>query len=481
MLSAGRFIGRYIGLINTIIVARLLAPEDYGVIVIAMLMQDFALKMQNIGFAQNIVTAKNSENSFIGAVYITRLLVCISISLMLFFVAEPFSLWMNSPEAESVLKVICWIITINALSNINLVIQAKKNNFMPEIKTTLLSKFISVAVTMVLAVYIGNYWALAYGMLSSAIAMTLLSYIFAKPLIALSTTLTEIKSVLSFSRWFLIQQLVEYFNRKIPHFSLGQYFSVTILGFYSMASSIGSMYAQEVSAAFDKANLSHLSEQLILYANDVKKYRATLFDNTSYIIHFKDILICPVYVGLIFFSEPFIQLLLGDAWVGMTHLFSLMSISAVFVAYRLSFRVIFNAIRFPKFHFYTSIISLLIYIPSAYFSVIFENYYYMAYGVIASNFALVAFSVFMLYKRCNVNVLTCIWRSILLFTVFCLLAFLILLIPIPDVAGMFIYGLLALVLLFLKNKIWGDQVINDLVAVIGPKLTSIFRLNKRSC
>jgi O-antigen/teichoic acid export membrane protein len=185
-------------------------------------------------------------------------------------------------------------------------------------------------------------------------------------------------------------------------------------------------------------------------------------------------------VGLIFFSEPFIQLLLGDAWVEMAHLFSLMSISAVFVAYRLSFRVIFNAIRFPKFHFYTSMISLLIYIPSAYLSVVFENYYYMAYGVIASNFCLVAFSVFMLYKRCNVNVLTCLWRSILLFAAFCLLALLIFLLPIPEVAAMFIYGVLALFFLFLKNKIWGDQVINDLVAVIGPKLTSILRLNKRS-
>jgi len=480
LLSAGRFISRYIGLINTIIVARLLAPEDYGVIVIAMLMQDFALKMQNLGFAQNIVSSKEISSSFLSAVYLTRLLVCIVISLLVFFVAEPFALWMNSPEAESVLKVICWIITINALSNINLVIQAKNNNFIPEIKTTILSKLISVAVTMLLAFTIENYWALAIGMLSSAIATCILSYYFATPILKLSTTLSEIKNVLSFSRWFLFKQLVEYINRKIPHFSLGQYFSVKILGFYSMAASIGYMYAQEVSAAFDKANLSHLSKQLRNYADDKYMYQKTLFENISYIIHFKDILICPVYAGLIFFSEPVILLLLGDSWLEMKDLFTLMCISAVFVAYQLSFRAIFNAVRFPKFHFYTSSISICIFLPSAYIAVVFNNYLYMAYGVICSNFLLVIFSTFMLYKHCHVNIISCLIRSVFFLMVFCILAFLVLLLPTSDLIGVFIYGALSLLMLFLKKLIFGDRVIDDLTSAVIPKAKALLRRKVKS-
>jgi len=209
-------------------------------------------------------------------------------------------------------------------------------------------------------------------------------------------------------------------------------------------------------------------------------YQKTLFENISYIIHFKDILICPVYAGLIFFSEPVILLLLGDSWLEMKDLFTLMCISAVFVAYQLSFRAIFNAVRFPKFHFYTSSISICIFLPSAYIAVVFNNYLYMAYGVICSNFLLVIFSTFMLYKHCHVNIISCLIRSVFFLMVFCILAFLVLLLPTSDLIGVFIYGALSLLMLFLKKLIFGDRVIDDLTSAVIPKAKALLRRKVKS-
>ena len=56
LLGASRFFSRVLGLISTFIVARLLMPEDYAIIAMCMLVQDLALRLQDIGFGQNIIS-----------------------------------------------------------------------------------------------------------------------------------------------------------------------------------------------------------------------------------------------------------------------------------------------------------------------------------------------------------------------------------------------------------------------------------------
>jgi O-antigen/teichoic acid export membrane protein len=477
LLSVGRFFARYLGLFNTIIVARLLAPEDYGVIVIAMLIQDFALRLQNIGFAQNVISAKQISPSFLSAIFLSRLGTCFFISLSVYLIAPVFCHWMNSPQAADVLRIICWIITLNAMCNLNLIIQAKNNNFIPEIKTVVSAKLISVAVTIGLAYFIGNYWALAIGMLSAALASFILSYYFAAPSLYMKTTFPDIVGVLSFSRWFLFQQLVEYFNQKLPDFTLGQYFSGKILGYFSMASSVASMYSQEVSAAFDKANLSHLSIQ-ISQQSSVAQSTHLIQKNIEYLIRLKNILIIPVYVGLICYSEEVILILLGESWLDIVDVFRVLCLAAIFSSYRLSFRVLFSAIRYPRFHFYSAVVSLLVYIPMMYLTIAQNNYVIMGYGLLCSHFAVVLFSIWMIHRRCKINVLPFMSSSIALLIFFGCLAELTTFLPVPGYASMLLYGLLAIASVFAKNAIKQDEVIVDIIDTIKPKLLSIYERGK---
>jgi lipopolysaccharide exporter len=201
-LSSGRFLARFLGLINTFIIARILVPDDYAVIATAMILQDLALRVQNIGFSQNLISANKVNDELISSVFVSKVLITLFLSIILFLNAENFANAVDAPRVASVLSVVCWIIFISSLSNINVVLDVRRNYFISEIKTSITSKIISVIATVILAFYLRNYWALAIGMLVAEISRVLLSYCFSDAVIKIKPTFMSMKNVLAYSKLF---------------------------------------------------------------------------------------------------------------------------------------------------------------------------------------------------------------------------------------------------------------------------------------
>ena len=222
ILSLGRFGAKALGIVSTLIVARILAPEDYGIIAAAMIMQDFANRFQNIGFAQNIITRSTSSYSFLDTIFFVKLLFALVVSCALFFSADFFTLWINVPEAATVLKVICWILLIQSFANLSIILNERDKNFVPTIKVAILSKFFSVFITIGLAYFIGSYWALALGMLSAAMLEVFFSYCVVKSYVPTRFDKQYLSEIFNFSKWIFFRQMAEFVNIKIPHFIFGK-------------------------------------------------------------------------------------------------------------------------------------------------------------------------------------------------------------------------------------------------------------------
>jgi O-antigen/teichoic acid export membrane protein len=403
LLSFARFFARGLGLISTFIVARLLSPDDYGVIAVAMIVQDFALRMQNIGFSQNLVSSKKLNDSLMTSIFYCRLVVFLSLSCLVYLISPYFALWMNSPAAGNVLSVICWIIAINGLSNLNVVLQTRKNNFLPEIKISIYSKFFSVIITATLAYYMQSYWALAIGMVSSALAQLVISYIITPAYLPKRTNLLQIKENLLFSQWFFYQNFLLFFNDKGSHFIIARYFSEKTLGLISMATSIVQMYSQEITASFDKANFSHLSKKLS--ETSTKDIANTIKENCLYLISVKNVLIIPVYAYCAIYSEFIIGILLGNSWIEISSIFSVLCFAAIATSYETIFRTIFNAMRQPKLYFKLSILRVICLMISMVYSVLYDDYWFIIYGTVVTNLIITLASVLLLYLQIKVNLL----------------------------------------------------------------------------
>ena len=226
---------------------------------------------------------------------------------------------------------ICWSFFIQGFYNIGVTLEAKKENFFPEILTVLISKIISIGITIWLAFELNNYWALAIGMIASEVAYVLLSYAFAKPFIPCLTQLSKLSDLMNFSKWIFFQQNVDFFNAKLFQFTVSKLFDTKYLGFFSLGSNLSFIYVSEVSSAVDKSNLSHLSKKL--QYSDVLNKSSLVLDNLNYIFDLKHVLIPPVYICLAAYPNIFIEIILGSQWLEMAPFLTAFSISMILIGY----------------------------------------------------------------------------------------------------------------------------------------------------
>ncbi|MFT6905426.1 MAG: lipopolysaccharide exporter [Oleiphilaceae bacterium] len=397
ILSLGRIMARILGLLSTFIVARLLAPEDYGVIAVCMIMQGLGTQLQNIGFSQNIISKKNPSKDFLDAVYLFRLLVSISFAFAIYALAGSFALYMNSVEVESVLAVTCWMLVFAALNNLNITLEAKNNNFVPEMIVLILSKLLTVIFTLGMAYYLRNYWALALGMLFQSMLQAVLSYLVIKPYRPEYLNFKMLVGVFHFGKWIVLQRMLDFGNAKAGDFIIARFFDSKMLGFYTLSSSVCFMIYQEVSAAVDRANFSFISEKVHQTVDKVS-LGELMERNVSYIYHIKNLFLIPSYTVLFFYSNFFVEVLFGSQWTEMAGLFELFCVIGLVRGYNSTYISLFHSIRKPELNFYAMFIRLLLLIPFIFITINLSDVHYLLYGDIFAVLVVYAYYVILFRK-----------------------------------------------------------------------------------
>lgn len=390
ILGGTRLGARTLGLISTFIIARILAPEDYAVMATCMIVQDLAYRLESVGFRENIISRQELDNKFIGSLLYLRLFFGVILFLFVFFSSDYAADFFNNPAVGPVLEVTSLIFLIQPLLNINVTIEIRNRNFIPNLKIQIFSKIISVISTITLALILENFWALAIGMVIGSISQTIISHLVLPTVWPKHFLKNEAKNIFGFSKWHLILQLTSFTGEKLNIFVVAKIFEQKIIGFFSLGSQIAQMYALEIVNAVDRANLSELANTK-REAGDFKK---KLLSSFSFNFTLKLLLLTPAYLVLILHTEFIINLLLGDQWLGMIEFFQLFALSAFIMGFSSTYEYGLIVYRVPKLSFYITLFALLIRGIFVYFAYIYRDPIILALsGVAIQLFRLLATSL----------------------------------------------------------------------------------------
>jgi lipopolysaccharide exporter len=371
-----KLIERSIGFVSTLILARLLVPEDFGLVAMAMSVVALTEIMGAFGFDTALIQRPNATRAHYDTAWTYNVLVGVVIAIILLLLATPVASFYREPRLVSIIPLLALSTFIQSFANIGTVAFRKELNFRRDFGFMLSRKLFSFLVTMTLAFTIASYWALIGGTIAGAIFGVVASYGLHpyRPRFCLAAS----KDLLQFSKWLLANNLIFLMQNRSTDFLLGRAMGAHTLGVYNIAFEIATMPSTELVAPLNRAALPGYAK----IANDLPRLRQGFLRMIGIIAMFA----FPVGIGLASIADPAVRLLLGAKWIEAIPLIQILAVYGVINALQSNIGQVYVALGMPKVITLMAGGVLIPFVPSLYFASIH-------YGVTGAAAVFLIFSV----------------------------------------------------------------------------------------
>ena len=294
-----------LGLISTAILARFLLPEDYGVVAMAFLVVGLVDTFLNTGAAAALVRlGPNPTVNQINSAWTLRGLQGLALALALAAIAPLAATYFKEPRVAPILWVVGPCLAFMSFSNIGMTLAYRDLKFAVEFKLAIYTKLVAVIVTLLAAIYFGDYRALVCGIVGGFVVEWLLSYYLHAYRPRWCTA--NIKELWAISKWLLITGIGGFFLHKSDQLIAGRVGSTREYGLYIVGADIGMLPTGELGPSLTRPLFPILSAM----KDDWERAKAVTLKTLASV----NTIIMPMGFGLAAVSEPATLLLLGAQW-----------------------------------------------------------------------------------------------------------------------------------------------------------------------
>ncbi|WP_164886653.1 lipopolysaccharide biosynthesis protein [Piscinibacter defluvii] len=320
-----KLVERSLGLISTLILARLLVPADFGIVAMAISFIAMAELLTAFGFDYAIIQTKDATESHFNTAWTCNVLLNLGVTALTLAMAWPIAHFYGKPEVVWVVCALAFGPLIAGAENIGVVAFRKELDFKREFRFQVSRKLIGFMVTVPLAFWLRSYWALVAGMLTSKIAGTAMSYMMHpfRP----RFEMTRFRELFHFSRWLLFISLVNFLKERVSDFFIGRMHGPAALGSYNIAYELANLPTTEIGAPINRALLPGFAK--LTTSDEVS-------DAYSLAVGVLAILALPA-AAIIFSVAPFlVPVILGAKWLSAVPLMQVLAFNGALLLFHSS-------------------------------------------------------------------------------------------------------------------------------------------------
>jgi len=338
---------RIMGVVQTIILARLLCPEDFGLVGIALIATGTLEVFSHTGFEKALVQRKEIDNNFLNTAWTVSIIRGLILCLVLFLVAPLITAFFDAPMSLPIIQVFAFNFLLNGLRNIGVIYFSKNLNFHKTFFWQLSTLLAGFSVTVSLAFVLRSVWAIVWGVMVSRIVETVGSFFISTYRPRLYLDFGIAKSLFGYGRWILGSNIVTFLAKQGDKLFLTKFFGVIYLGIYTMAT----RFVEQLTVVNSIA-------QRVLFPtysgiqDDIERLRRIYLQVLSLI----SLLSVPVVGGMVFLAKPFILIFLGDKWIDSAVPMQILSLGILIKIFTDSSVSLFNAFGKPSVTFYMVIV-----------------------------------------------------------------------------------------------------------------------------
>jgi O-antigen/teichoic acid export membrane protein len=317
-----RWAMRLIGVVSTIILARLLSPQDFGIVAVAMIVVGLFEMLNLTGQAAAIVRHDAPTREHYDSAWTVTLLIGIAIAVLI-LVAAPFTEhYFREPRAIPVMQCLALRAVLGGLENIGTVDFSRDLRFDRFFLYNVVTKLLQFALTAGLAFALRNYWALVIGILAGQISRTTLSYVMSpfRPRLSFART----KEIWGFSIWTFARSVAMYLQTQVDNIAIGGIAGSAMMGRYTVAKDIAASPTQEIINPMVAALFPVMSK---CRQDPVELRRLYLR-----MLGWSAIICLSTGVGVAMIAKDLVPVVLGAKWIDATPLVVWMALNAATAA-----------------------------------------------------------------------------------------------------------------------------------------------------
>ncbi|HEX7003867.1 MAG TPA: lipopolysaccharide biosynthesis protein [Trueperaceae bacterium] len=301
-------LGRGASIIFTLFLARLLAPEAFGLIAMTAVIFEVADVLIQSGLGHALIRSRNVSHADLSTVFLTNIGLSIIAYGAQYFLAPQIAAFYGEPELTPLVRVAGLIVLLNAFKVVQTAIFRRELNFKPELIATSTGALISGVGALCLAYFGAGVWSLVAQLLLAAAASSAVLWTVSDWRPSLIFNPASFNRLFGFGSQLALEGVIEVVYQNSYIFVVGRLFSAELTGLYFFARKIIQLVSHQLSRAVEQAIYPALAP--------LQDDNSTLREKYRQIVHLTLFTMAPVMSLMAVLADPLFSLLFGDRWGG---------------------------------------------------------------------------------------------------------------------------------------------------------------------
>ncbi|EKB05946.1 hypothetical protein HMPREF9711_00915 [Myroides odoratimimus CCUG 3837] len=304
-----------------IILARILLPEEFGLIAMITVFIAVGQSLMDSGLTSSLIRFPNVTNKDYSTVFWTNLVISFFVYVIVWSIAPQIAVFYNQDVLKGLLRIYSLSFVINSLNAVQIAKLTKELNF----KSQFYFQFPSVLIAAIIGIYLAysgyGVWSIVYLNLVQAFFFVIITWFYSKWKPDFFFDRELFKKHFSFGYKLTISGLLDTIYQNLYKILIGKYFAPAAVGYFSQADNLRLFPVNQLSAILDKVTFplfSNLNDDIHLKSAFRKAMNIVLSISAGGMII------------LILIAKPFITLILGVKWEPSVYYFQILCIASVF-------------------------------------------------------------------------------------------------------------------------------------------------------
>jgi len=360
-------------LIVGIVLARLLSPEDFGIIGIVSVFVAVSSAIVDGGFASALIQKIDTTKKDYNTVFYTNLLAGCFLYALLFLSSNTIATYFNEPILEEIFKYIGAVLVIGAFSIIQRTLLIKKLDFKTQAIISIIASIVSGIISIILAYNDYGVWSLVVLTILKPLVSSVLLWIQSSWYPSLEFSKTSFKELFNFGYKLLLTTLINTIYRNIYYVLIGKIFNPIALGYYTRADQFRTPFSNNLAFGIRRISFPILSS---LQDDDIRlKSSFRKFIKFSVFLNFTTML------AIAAVAKPLVLILIGEKWEPSIIYLQLLCISGMLYPLQILNLNLLVVKGYSDLNLRLEIIKKIILIPIIYFTALY-SIKMMIYGLI---------------------------------------------------------------------------------------------------